>query len=90
MFLGLLVLVVLLCTLLEAWVIFYNNNLAAPATPSLSSIEDTGVGYGHGTGEKGGQVVYDNAAYVPDSAGNGQWGVCVWGRGGERRVGKEC
>ena len=70
--LALLVGMVLLCTLLEAWVIFYNNNFAAPAASSHGSIEDTEAAYVNIAEDKTATMVYENRAYEPDKADNSE------------------
>ena len=71
-FLALLVGMVLLCTLLEAWVIFYNNNFAAPAASSHGRIEDTEAAFVSIAEYKSATIVYENSAYEPDKADNSE------------------
>ena len=60
----------MLCTLLEAWVIFYNNNFAPPSTSDHSSIEDPDVPYVNV--ENKATVVYDNPVFQSDEAGKSE------------------
>lgn len=53
--------IAVLCTLIEAWLIFYNNNFAKKS-PSLQSTTNNGTTEG----------VYENAAYEPGAEGNGE------------------